>query len=127
MKKLLFITVVVLSFACLISCDDKKSIITPEGMIGKWLIKDKIGGFTTDCERNEYIVFNADSTLLRHQCSETTGTWSVQNGKLVIHLPVDSTYANSSYSCELITPTEIKVSLKSSDFPITLWATYKKE
>ena len=124
MKKITRISLVLFIIACFFSCADENLVITKDTMMGKWLIKDRAFGFTTDCERNEYIIFNADSTLLRQQCGQTTGNWYIQNEKLILNLTLDTTYSNSQYDCELLSEDEIKI--KSVDMAY-IWATYKKE
>lgn len=124
MKKILLVAT--LFFLCIgfFSCDEEKPVITTKSMIGKWLIKDRAFGFTTDCERNEYIIFNADSTLLRQQCGQTTGTWYVQKEELIVDLVLDTTYTSSEYKCELISENVIKIKAVNN---VLLWATYKKQ
>lgn len=125
MKKLLVFLLAVVPLVCFVSCNDEELLITKEKMVGKWLIQDKVGGFTTDCERTEYIIFNEDNTLLRSQCGpDITGTWSVENGQLNINISLDSTFANATYSSELLSETEIKVKCVERPY---IWAKYKKE
>lgn len=125
MKKIIPITLITFIIVGFFSCAEDL-VITNETMVGKWLIKGKVGGFTTECERNEYILFNADSTLLRQQCNQTIlGNWYIdKNDKLILNLTLDTAYSNSQYDCELLSEDEIKIKSVSMAY---LWASYTKE
>lgn len=125
MKKLGFFIALIITLTCFVQCEEDALVITKDKMVGKWVIQDKVGGFTTDCERTEFIVFNEDNTLLRSQCGpDITGTWSVENGQLNLNISLDSTYANATYTSELLSETEIKVKCVERPY---IWAKYKKE
>lgn len=125
MKKILIISSLLLLFIGFFSCEKDEPVITSESMVGKWLIYDKAFGFTTDCERNEYILFNADNSLIRYQCNDTIyGSWNVQNKELILDLVLDTTYTGSEYKCELLSEGVIKIKAVNN---VLFWATYKKQ
>ena len=123
MKKLGLLAVLMILFA---ACTEEEVHITMNThvIIGKWNVKDKVGGFTTDCERTEYILFNADSTIFRQQCGQTSGIWYIENEKLVLDLVLDTVFTDATYSCELLSEREIKIKCVEKPY---IWATYTKE
>lgn len=124
MKNTVLVSILLFLLVGFYSCEEDTPVITQESMVGKWLIKDRSFGFTTDCERNEYIMFNADSTLIRQQCGQTTGSWYVANDELFVQLVLDTVYANGDYKCELLEKDVIKIKSVDNAF---IWASYQKE
>lgn len=95
-------------------------------IVGTWKIEDRFYPLTTDCEREEYIVFYADSTLYRDQCGNTRGKWYVVNGELRVDLDlnVDSLgYSDADFKCFFVEKNIIKAQSLSNKM---LWVKYKK-
>lgn len=120
MKTLFFTIITALLF---MSCEHalQEKDITENQLIGKWKIVDRIAfDLAVACEKNEYIIFNADSTLVRYQCDTIIGKWSVNAGDVVLELQTsDST--TSSYYCSYLSDTRIR----AASGPI--WAVYEKD
>ncbi len=125
MKKISLLLLVFFVSTVFMSCEKTDLEITENLMVGKWIIKSRSFNFTTDCEKNEFIVFNEDSTLVREQCNDTTyGTWYVENEQLLLNLVIDTNYLSSEYKCELIAEDQIKVEATNN---FLIWMKYAKE
>lgn len=100
MKKFIFIPALFFVLIGFLSCDKDEALITPEAIVGKWHLRSTTVGFGDECESIECVTFYADSTLLREGCSESEGTWYIENDNLYFVLD-ESEAGDVTYTCKL--------------------------
>lgn len=127
MKSLKILFILVTCFT-IISCSKKEDAtseqISVDNILGMWKVVDRFPSFTTDCEREEYVVFYADSTLFRDQCGNSTGTWTVVEGELQIDLGESgSALVGEKFECTFVDEKKIKIKSLSNSL---VWVTYRK-
>lgn len=129
MKKMRLLLTLLLSIM-LVSCFNRDEPMDEpmetNQIIGMWKIVDRAFGLHTECEKDEYVVFYADSTLFRDQCGTLRGRWYVLNGELRVDLGLnlDSLgYSDSNFKCFFVEKNVIKAQSLSNNL---IWIKYRK-